>query len=132
MFWNRSFGRAHKKYFKLTEFECHCGVCKPQMMNEQFLDMLDAVREEYGAPITVTSGFRCARWQAKLRKDGLETAHGKSSHETGQAADLHAEDMVKLKDAVDKIFSRYSIAPAITFIHVDNREGGPRRWAYLK
>lgn len=118
------------KHFSYNEMCCKCGLCQIQVSDDQFLALLEELREEYGAPITVNSAYRCANKQAQLRKAGYETAVGISSHEQGKAADITAEDMIKLKAAAFKIFARYSIGLASSFIHLDSRSGGPRRWSY--
>lgn len=134
MRWTRHNGAGNaSKYFSFKELECKDGICKEQFMNDQFLDMLDEVRELYGQPILVTSAFRCAHHQNTLRQKGYETASGTSSHEQGIAADIRPttmEFMPQLLGAVQQVFKNYSIGVASGFIHVDSRPGGPRRWGY--
>ena len=65
-------------------------------------NILDPLREAYGKPIIVTSGFRCERLNKLV--NGSKT----SQHRTGQAADIRTvEDTVeenkKLFDLVQKL-----------------------------
>ena len=132
MIWNRrDVTTWASKHFRAKEFECQCGVCARQVMDDKLIAMLDEVRELVGLPIKVTSGFRCANRQDALRKQGLETTAGKSSHENGMAADLACADMAALEKACLEVFADRSVGIARTFIHVDTRQGvKPRRWRY--
>ena len=133
MIWNRrDVTTWASKHFRAKEFECQCGVCARQVMDDKLIAMLDEVRDLVGLPIKVTSGFRCANRQDALRKQGLETTAGKSSHENGQAADLACADMAALGKACLLVFGKHSVGLGPSFIHVDVRTGGPRRWGYSK
>jgi zinc D-Ala-D-Ala carboxypeptidase len=128
--WRRSERIQLTKNFSSAEFVCKCGLCSQNLINDQFLAMLQEVRDLFGKPITITSAFRCAHHQETLRRNGIETAVGKSSHETGCAADLSALDMQGLRAAVEQVFAKHSIGYANKFVHVDSRPNGPRRWNY--
>lgn len=54
--------------------------------------VLDPLREKWGAPITVTSGYRCPKLNAAV--GGAKT----SQHLLGQAADLSTGSKAKNKD----------------------------------
>ena len=65
-------------------------------------NILDPLREAYGKPIIVTSGFRCERLNKLV--NGSKT----SQHRTGQAADIRTvedtiEENKKLFDLVQKL-----------------------------
>jgi uncharacterized protein YcbK (DUF882 family) len=130
MLWNRAYGVWRSNHFSPKECECKCGVCTQQRFDDKLLKMLEEVREEVGLPIKITSGFRCARYQEILRNKGYETAVGTSSHEMGMAADIRCDDMLKLETACLRVFANYSLGKSNTFIHLDIRSGGPRRWSY--
>lgn len=70
------------KYFKLEEFTCKCG-CGQAKMNQRFLEKLDALREDFGAPLLVTSGYRCPEYNQRVSNTGPD-----GPHTTGHAADL--------------------------------------------
>ena len=69
------------KYFSYDEMKCKCG-CDQAPMDQNFMHMLDSIREHYGKPIIISSGYRCPAHpiEAKKAKPG--------SHTTGKAADL--------------------------------------------
>jgi zinc D-Ala-D-Ala carboxypeptidase len=118
------------KYFNTREFDCHCTLaeCKEQRISATLVAKLDAVRTEYGRPITVTSGFRCQAQQAALRAQGFETATGKSTHELGHAADIQAPLMTALAAILPQHFKAVGLAR--TWAHVDLRTDKERRWYY--
>ena len=53
------------KYFTPDEFSCKCG-CGAGEMNEKLIRNADKVREHFNAPITVSSGRRCAANNARV------------------------------------------------------------------
>jgi zinc D-Ala-D-Ala carboxypeptidase len=64
--------------FSHTELRCqHCGENDMSMV---FLDRLQEIREEFGKPMRVNSGFRCPVHDAALG--------GKGPHATGRAVDI--------------------------------------------
>jgi uncharacterized protein YcbK (DUF882 family) len=68
------------KYFSESEMACqHCGATN---MDPEFMNALDSLREAYGKPLAVTSGYRCPEHPIEARK-----AHA-GAHTTGKAADL--------------------------------------------
>lgn len=71
------------RYFKLKDFECRCGCgLHPDGVPDELCSLVDAIREELGYPILITSGYRCIKHNAKVGG-----ALG-SIHLTGKAADL--------------------------------------------
>ena len=69
-------------------FSCGCGVCRPPFVTPtpRLLEVLNALRVQYGAPILVTSGPRCPAKNTAV--GGADT----SEHLTGEGADLWAPD----------------------------------------
>jgi uncharacterized protein YcbK (DUF882 family) len=132
IYFTRGSSRDLSPHFRAKEFACKCGICLRQKINEKLIEKLEQVRELYGKPINVTSGFRCERHQQNLRGSGLPTSVGPSQHEYGQAADITGSDLPALLKAVDAVFTSYGIAN--TFIHVDIRpprsDGTKRVWNY--
>lgn len=74
------------KYFKMKEFECRCGCVMPAEVkaNIEALvhNVLDPVRDAYGKPIGVNSGFRCEKHNKAV--GGVP----RSQHLVGEAADI--------------------------------------------
>src|SRR5271165_3150205 len=68
------------RHFAPAEYQCRCGCgLEPQ---QALLDKLDAIRDAYGSPITLTCASRCPTHNAAV---GGATH---SNHITGSAADL--------------------------------------------
>jgi len=114
------------KYFRYSEFDSPDTDGSGQLMDKGFLEMLEAAREIYGKPITITSGFRTENYNEELRKKGYK-ASTNSSHLKGYAADLACTTSVDRWDLLDSLmkagFNRIGIAK--TFIHVDNDPDKP-------
>ena len=60
-------------------------------------DILDPLREKWGSPISVTSGFRSEKLNAELK--GSKT----SQHRFGQAADLDCKNNKKLFELAEQM-----------------------------
>ncbi len=72
-------------YFAPVEFLCKCGrpECDARRVPAALLvESLNLIRERLGRPLRITSGLRCAFWNAH------EGGVGDSEHLTGDAADL--------------------------------------------
>lgn len=112
--------------FLPRELACKCGgkYCDGAYWHcPDFLDALQALREEMAAPIAVTSGHRCGRWNAAV-------GGAPRSRHLKIAADVRiaGHDRFKLRDAaVRRGFT--GIGLARTFIHLDRR-AVPATWYY--
>lgn len=101
------------KYFKIREFT-RSDIAKryninntPSKQEEENIvllvdNILDPLREAYGKPIVVTSGFRCDRLNSLVK------GSKKSQHRTGQASDIRTledtkEENKKLFDLIIKL-----------------------------
>lgn len=67
-------------HFKLKEFECPC--CNRVMVHPVLVDYLERIREEFGKPVYVNSGYRCVFHNIFV--EGVEI----SKHRVGEAADI--------------------------------------------
>src|SRR4051812_8729451 len=84
-------------HFRVSEFACHDAAKTPYPDKwidrwVPLIDMCDAIREAWGGPLTVVSGYRTEAHNAALVKDSVahQVASG-SYHVLGQAADLRPE-----------------------------------------
>lgn len=77
-------------HFNLREFQCRC--CGAVKLSALALEMLEEMRELWGAPVVITSGYRCERHNRAV--GGVPD----SQHLSGTAADIYArpEDQEKL------------------------------------
>ena len=74
---------ALSAHFRLREFECRC--CGTVKLSARLVERLEALRARRGAPVLITSGYRCPRHNAAV--GGVEN----SRHMRGTAADIHVE-----------------------------------------
>lgn len=76
------------KNFTLEEFKCECNgrFCTgyPTYLKISLLEDIQAVREKYKKPVTITSGLRCSRYNAEL---GGSISN--SRHMQGKALDFY-------------------------------------------
>lgn len=116
------------QYFKRSEFSCKCELtdCKEQKLSELLLHKLIALREDYGKPICISSGYRCKEHNLSIGGAKL------SQHILGHAADIirpdNDKDDLALFAQIVKRFKAIGIAD--TFYHVDIRTDQRRRWHY--
>jgi len=115
------------KNFKVSEVACkHCGK---NGMSQEFVDLLQQFRDFLGAPVVITSGYRCELHPVEVTKKGRV-----GRHRMGVAVDIHSPGM-SLKDLYRKVeeFRRFlGVGVSIEggFIHCDKRET-KARWKYL-
>ena len=118
------------KYFKINEFVCRCGCEMPpearQNIEALVANVLDPVREAYGKPIHVNSGYRCEKHNKAV--GGVP----RSQHMVGEAADIHCYDNAKLARIIKEQgrFDQLIIYP--TFLHVSYKRNGMNRHRVLK
>lgn len=129
------------KYFTDKELCCkHCGQLPPSVKENitALVDhVLDPLREAYGKPVYVTSGYRCPAHNTAV--GGVP----RSQHMAGEAADIHAGSpaenlkLAKLIAAQGKfdqlilyVNSPTSLEPR--FLHVSYKRSGANRHRILK
>lgn len=113
-------------HFTIAELACRCGgrFCGGEYWHDPaFLDALEAVRAEAGRALVITSGHRCAGWNAAVGGAAL------SQHKQ-IAADvlLAGHDRFALLAAAGRAgFTGFGLARS--FLHLDRRVR-PARWYY--
>ena len=115
--------------FSASEFACsHCGKNE---MTPEFLSKLQALRMAYGAPMRITSGYRCPEHpiEAKKIKPG--------AHASGCACDVAVDGQQAhklLKLAFELGFTGIGVNQKTSgrFIHLDTLAEAPRPnvWSY--
>lgn len=116
--------------FKAAEFLC--SHCKGEGIKPALLDKLQAMRTEYGKPMTITSGYRCPQHPIEAKKDTP------GAHALGMAADIGvqgAEAYRVLSLAFKHGFNGIGVQQKGTgrFIHVDvcsTELPRPSVWSY--
>lgn len=102
--------------FKVKEFKCKDGTDKIMIDADFVKDKLQKIREHFGVPVTINSGYRTESYNQKV--GGAKNSY----HMKGQAFDI----TVKGKNPSDVAKYAYQIGvPGIiqynTFVHVDSR-----------
>ena len=133
------------KYFRINEFRCHCGCQMPaearQNIEALVANVLDPLRDEYGKPIYVNSGYRCEKHNkavggvprsqhivGEAADISLRLTHSTGS---GQAYGLQDEMMTLARIIVQQgRFDQLIIYP--TFLHVSYKRNGNNRHRVLK
>lgn len=121
------------KYFHAREFDCPCTnpECTETHIDDVMLSQADAMRDELGCPVIITSGNRCKAYQADLKARGFETAAGPSQHEEFHAFDCrtgkHTGDQL---EQVARRHGFFAVGVGKTFVHCDMRNDKMRRWVY--
>lgn len=117
-------GKATKlsTYFNSTEFDCHgSGCCSTTLINETLVEYLQKIREHFGKPITITSGYRCA-----THNKNVGGATG-SRHSKGDAADIVVSgvtprEVAKYAESIGIMgIGLYETASDGHFVHIDTR-----------
>lgn len=109
-------------YFNSTEFDCHgSGCCSQTIVNEDLVTYLNKIREHFGKPITVTSGYRCP-----VHNKNVGGATG-SRHTKGDAADIVVSgiapaEVAKYAECIGILgIGLYETNSDGHFVHIDTR-----------
>ena len=115
-------------YANFTEAEFRCRHCGKQEMKPEFMGRLQALRDVYKRPMTITSGYRCPDHPVEKAKaePGM--------HSTGLACDVgvqgaDAHELLRL--AMHLGFTGIGVQQkgGGRFIHLDLRQQ-PTIWSY--
>ena len=100
-------------YFKQDEFKCPC--CGEVSISAFLLHKLNKIREAFGKPMIVSSGYRC---KARNFEVGGKP---NSAHRKGMAADIQCfsshDRMLLIRLALEAGFTRIGVGE--DFIHLD-------------
>ena len=103
--------------FSLSEMACRCG-CGKADMDPRFLEFLQRLRRDFGAPMPVSSGYRCPAHNV------AESHTGEAGpHTTGRAVDI----AVRGPEALRLIALAYSLGCR----RVGVKQEGDRRFVHL-
>jgi uncharacterized protein YcbK (DUF882 family) len=137
------------KHFRVSEFACHDGTAYPEEWADRWakiVGLCDAIRDLWGAPLYVVSGYRSPEHNADLiAADEGRGAHGvasSSQHIEGNAADLRPASasevpvlwrVVRQAQADGKLpaLGGLGLYPLSCWIHVDTyhaADGHLRLW----
>jgi len=121
------------KYPNFSEEELACsetGECK---MSAAFMTKLQKLRDAYGKPLTITSGYRSPKHSIEASKPTGKL----STHARGCAADIacngqQAYEIMKLAFQLGFTGIGVSQKGSARFVHLDTFSGSPRPniWSY--
>ena len=120
------------EYFNLKEFERSSVADKYNIDNtipkeliphiEELIDFLNPIREVWGKPIVVTSGYRCKELNKKVR--GVDS----SAHTIGYGVDLVSGDFRVFSNFIKSYFMSH---PEIKFDQVIIEKSGKSQWVHI-
>jgi uncharacterized protein YcbK (DUF882 family) len=123
------------EHFLAKEFDCECKrpSCDKTLIDDDLVDLLEALRGVIARPLAITSGFRCQGHHDDLTNSGHKTAKF-SPHLKGMAVDVKCcgKSGYQLETAARKAGFR-AVGRAKTWVHVDTRgliDGRVRAWFY--
>jgi uncharacterized protein YcbK (DUF882 family) len=119
------------KYPNFTEEEFKCKHCGKAEMNAAFMGKLQHLRNAYGKPMVITSGYRCPEHPIEAKKSTP------GAHASGQACDVgvqgtDAYNLLKLAFALEFTGIGVQQKGGGRFIHLDTLRNPPRPnvWSY--
>ena len=108
--------------FNSTEFDCHgSGCCSSTLVDDQLVTYLQKIREHFGKPVNISSGYRCATHNKNV---GGAT---NSRHAKGQAADIYINgiapaEIAKYAESIGILgIGLYETNSDGHFVHIDTR-----------
>ena len=108
--------------FSRAEFACQCG-CGFDTVDVELLLILQTMRDDLNATVTVTSACRCLAHNANV--GGAEN----SQHTKGRAADVLVSGVSPTevhRYIFNKYPDQYGLGKYQTFTHIDSRTGRAR------
>ena len=109
-----------QKNFRISEFRCKCG-CGTTLHDPLLSEYLQQIREHFGKPLYITSGYRCEKHNATIKN-----ASKTSRHMKGQAADFYVSgvkpaEVAKYAESIGvKGIGLYEGSDG-NFVHIDTR-----------
>jgi len=118
--------------FTAHEFESGNAKRVYNIIAKDLIDVLQMVRDHFGAPIEITSGYRDTEYNAKVYRDLGRKLVSDSPHTAGIAADIQVSGVYPSKvyaflDSYDKKDKKLGLGIYNNFVHVDVR-GRYARW----
>jgi uncharacterized protein YcbK (DUF882 family) len=116
------------KYFTESEFKKCIPSCSMSDMDTDFMELLDAIREDCGIPLVINCAYRSKEWDKKKGRSG------NSAHTTGKAVDVRCNNSATafkiINSALKLGISRIGLGKG--FIHIDNDKNLPQNvfWNY--
>lgn len=110
--------------FKTGEFHCQgVGCCTETAIDEKLVEYLQKIRDHFGKPVLINSGYRCKKHNAEIPNAGT-----KSKHMDGKAADImirgvQPAEIAQFAESIGvKGIGLYDTAADGLFVHIDTRD----------
>lgn len=104
--------------FRIREFDCKgTGCCSQTRIDEKLAEYLQTIREHFGKPVYISSGYRCPVHNARVAN-----ASRTSKHLEGMAADIAIDgvDPLEIAQYAERI-GVLGIGHYDDFVHIDTR-----------
>lgn len=115
------------KYFLPRELKCKCNKksCNAKDIDNNFLNILDNIRQQFGDPMKINSCLRCKY------HNNMIGGSPKSQHLLGKAADIQMnnDDMYRFLN-ICLANGIKGIGIANGWLHIDIRDGEDKEWTY--
>ena len=113
------------KHFRPEEFASRDGKPSPypEVVQPELYALLERIREIFGKPILINSGYRSPEHNAAV--GGVKNSY----HTKGMAADIRPDSLTDLKrlyEICDAVNHSGGVGKYKTFVHVDTRNGRAR------
>lgn len=106
------------EHFKVKEFACKDGS-DPIFIDENLIDLLEKVREHFGKPVHINSGYRTVSYNARIGGASY------SQHCYGKACDIYINGITpkEVADYVETLIPNTGgIGIYKNFVHIDTRK----------
>lgn len=116
------------RHFKEREFQKCTPSCSLQNMQQEFITLLDNLRDKVGIPIVLNSAYRTVAYEKSKGRSG------NSAHTRGLAVDIRCYNGAtkqRLMDAARELgVTRFGVGK--TFLHIDIDKTLPQNttWGY--
>lgn len=118
------------KNFKQEEFQCKCG-CGEMRISPTVAFVWQMVRDHFGKPVTINSGARCSRHNARVG-GAVSSQHLIKSHDNqAHAADGYIDGVepIEIKNFIRSISpNALGVGVYDTFVHIDDRKDRAYNW----
>ncbi len=104
--------------FRAREFDCKgSGCCSQTEIDEKLVEYLQKIRDRFGKPVYILSGYRC-----KTHNANVANAASTSKHVSGMAADIAIDGVDPLEIAgYAESIGILGIGHYDDFVHIDTR-----------
>lgn len=122
--YKKGMGTKLSKNFMVYEFRCGIGrpcSCTTTLIDDKLVEILQKIRDHFGASVTITSGHRCASYNKSV--DGATGSY----HTKGMAADIVVDghkpaEVAKYAESIGVLgIGLYETDKDGHFVHVDTR-----------